>query len=289
MAESKTPLRDAAVRDFIASRHTQLTKETYKRVLGRFCRFLGDTELNRVSYTQLAAFKDSLGHLHGNTVHMHVTVVKSLFTYCVLLDLIEKNPAVRLQSPKVSRRPPVFLTESESMRLLAGVDRSTLFGKRNYAMIALMLSTGIRVGELVHVRLSDFMVDDAGDIFLNVLKGKGGKARRVKVPAETFAAVQEFATTVCRFQPMGPRSMPLCLVIQGHLQWSRGDVPLVRMSTRQIQETVTKAAQRAGLQKQVSPHTLRHTCFTLEMMEGANLLEIKEQAGHDYLGTTQKY
>ena len=287
--KSKTPIRDQAVRDFINTRNSAKTKVTYENILVDCWKFIGDVELHKISFSNLAAYKDSLSRLHPNTIHIYVVVLRAFFNFCVELEVISRSPAVKVKSPKVQRRPPSFLTEDEATRLLMAPDRNTLFGKRNFAILSLFLGTGIRLDEIQRVRLADFFVDDHHDIFLNILRGKGDKPRRVKVPAEAFAAVQEFATAICKYKPLEPRGLPICLRLQGHLTWVENDIPIVRLSTRQIQVIVRDAADQAEIQKQVSPHVLRHTCFTLEMISGAGLLEIKEQAGHSYLGTTQKY
>jgi len=286
---SKTPIRDQAVRDFIHSRNSASTKASYEAILIECWAYIGAKELSRITFSDLAAFKDSLTRLHPNTIHMYTVVLRCFFNFCVELDLIAKSPAAKLKSPKVQRRPPTFLTEDEATRLLISPDRNTLYGKRDYAVLALLLGTGVRLNEITQVRFADFFVDDHRDIFLNILRGKGDKPRRVKVPAEVFAAVQEFATAVCKYKPLEPRGMPLCLRLHGYLSWVEGDIPIVRLSRRQVQSIVSEAAKRAGIQKNVSPHMLRHTCFTLEMINGASILEIQEQAGHGYLGTTQKY
>jgi len=275
--ESKTPVRDQAVRDFLNTRHSAKTKKSYGLILSECWAYIGAKDLTRITFSDLAAFKDSLTRLHPNTVHMYTVVLRCFFTFCVELDLISKSPAAKLKSPKVQRRPPTFLTEDEATRLLISTERHTLYGKRDYAILALLLGTGIRLNEILHVRLADFFVDDHHDIFLNILRGKGDKPRRVKVPAEVFAAVQEFVTAICKYKPLEPRGLPICLRLQGYLHWVEGDIPIVRLSPRQVQEVVRSAADRAGIEKQVSPHVLRHTCFTLEMISGASILESRNR------------
>ena len=290
MKRAGTPKRDAALTEFIHTRNSILTKEKYGQVLRRAFEFVGDKELDRITLADMAAFKDSLSHLHPNTVHLYVVALKVFFDFCVERELVLRSPVKRLKAPRAQQRPPGFLTEEESVRLLESIDRESLYGKRNYAIISLLLSTGIRGGEALRVRFADFFVDDLKDIFLNIPRGKGDKARRVKVPGETYAAVQEFLVAVCRYQPLNVREFPLCLALRGHKsRWLPGDVPGERMSARQLEEIVRRAGRKAGIEKRICPHMLRHTCFTLELMAGASLLQIKEQAGHAYLGTTQRY
>jgi integrase len=290
MKTTKTPRRDAALRDFIASRNTRNTKLRYESVLVRAFRFIGDKELHRITYTDLVTFLDSLSHLGPNSLHLYAVVLKIFFDWCLMLERLEKNPALRLRAPKVQRRPPTFLTAIEANRLLGCVNRDSLIGKRNYALLTLLLGTGLRLGELLAVRFADFIVGDHGDIYLNILRGKGNKARRVKVPGEVYAAVQDFAVALHPYRIENPHALALCLRLRGCKSWKPGKTgPICRLSFHQVGTIVKRTAERAGIRKRVTPHALRHTCFTLEMLEGAGLLEIKEQAGHEYLGTTQRY
>lgn len=289
MKDFSTPQRDEALRDFIASRITRNTKRRYESVLVRAFRFIGGKELHRITYGDLVGFVDSLNHLGPNSLHLYVVVLKCFFTWCTTDERLEKNPALRLRTPKVSRRPPTFLTAEEANRLLECIDRNSLMGKRNYALLALLLGTGIRHGELLAVRFADFIIGDHGDVFLNILRGKGDKARQVKVPGEVYAAVQDYATALSPCRPESPRSLPLCLRLFGCTSQEGGPMRVVRIGSKQLGHIVSRTAERAEIRKRVTPHTLRHTCFTLEMLEGAGLLEIKEQAGHEYLGTTQRY
>lgn len=290
MNESKTPVRAAAVRDFIASRNARNTKLRYQSVLDMAFKFVGDKELHRITYSDLVAFTDSLSHLAPRSVYLYIVVLKIFFAWCTMMDRLEKNPALRLRTPKLSHRPPTFLTAEEANRMLECIDRDSIKGKRNYAMVALMLGTGIRIGELMAVRFSDFIVGEHGDVFLNILHGKGDKARRVKIPAEVYAAVQDFATALSPYRAQCMRAMPLCLQLRGIKSWEAGHpIPSIPLGTRMVGHVISGLAEKASIRKRVSPHTLRHTCFTLEMLEGAGLLQIKEQAGHEYLGTTQRY
>lgn len=186
-------------------------------------------------------------------------------------------------SPTLEKRLPNFLTEEEVQKLLEAADSDLSFkGIRNKVMLYLMYSTGIRISELINVKLDDIHFDTG---FINVT-GKGSKERSIPLPKMVLRLLQFYATHVYpKLYPTRPGEPQK----SGHLfvsQYKGGCSPLTRQSFWLILKKLLAAAHIA---KDVSPHSLRHSLATHLLKKGADLRSLQMLLGHEQLTTVQIY
>lgn len=197
--------------------------------------------------------------------------VKSFFAFLVLNDRIEASPAEFIQTPKFGRHLPEILSTGEIDRIIAAVDDSTPKGLRDSAMLELLYSCGLRVSELVSLRLQDLFF---GEGYVRVV-GKGDKQRLVPVSTVARDRIQRYLE-VRRSCRAGEEILFLN---------NRG-----KQLTRVMVFTILKqAAQRAGIDKRISPHTFRHSFATHLLEGGASIRQVQEMLGHESIMTTEIY
>ena len=200
--------------------------------------------------------------------------VRSFFRYLQTEGYITDDPTELLESPQTGRHLPDVLSTEEIDRMEAAVDLSKWEGHRNRAIIEVMFSCGLRVSELTHLKLSDIYADEG---YLRIM-GKGSKERLVPISGSALAELELWYDTRC------------------HMDIRRGEEDYVFLNRRGSHLTrtmiliiVKRLAQEAGIQKTVSPHTLRHSFAPALLEGGANLRAIQAMLGHESIGTTEIY
>ncbi len=194
--------------------------------------------------------------------------IKSFFNFLLLEEMVESSPAEFVEGPKSTRKLPEVLTIDEIDRILNTFDQSDL-GLRNAAMIETMYSCGLRVSELVDLRLNDLFFDDG---FVRIT-GKGDKQRLVPVSETAVERIRKYL----KVRSGGNEEIVFLN--------SRG-----RGLTRVMVFLVLKdAARKAGLTTVVSPHTLRHSFATHLLEGGASIRQVQEMLGHESILTTEIY
>ena len=253
-----------------ASRHTI---RSYAADLADFGAFLAREKLGGVADADARAIRAWLASLHErklarSSVARKLATVRSCLKYLARRGLVELNAARQIRSPKLPRRLPSFLPKDESKNLLdAKVDGSEA-GLRDRALLELLYAAGLRVAECCGLDLNDL---DRRQGSVRVM-GKGGKERVVPVGDVALQALEAWLTV------RGEGGGPL------FTNPRRG-----RLSTRGAHRIVKARARAAGIDRRVSPHTLRHTFATHMLGEGADLRLIQELLGHSRLSTTQRY
>ena len=189
--------------------------------------------------------------------------------------IVENNPARSLEGPRLSRRLPEVLSIHEIERIIAGIDRSRPQGQRNLAIIETLYGCGLRVSELVNLKLSDLQLKAE---FIRIT-GKGNKQRLVPLGREAKKQILLYLE--------GPRS----LVQPGRLQ--EDYLFLNRLGRKLTREMVflivKKLAREAGIGKNISPHTFRHSFATHLVEGGADLRAVQDMLGHESIITTEIY
>jgi integrase/recombinase XerD len=180
--------------------------------------------------------------------------IRAFFAYLVLEDIITNDPTALLEAPKLRRALPVVLSIGEIEQLFAAIDHSTPEGQRNRAMLELMYSCGLRVSELVKLCLSHLYFDIG---FVRVV-GKGNKERLVPVGSEAVKQVQLYREHV-----------------RSRLTPTKGAEDIL--------------AAKAGIRKNIHPHTFRHSFATHLVEAGADLRAVQEMMGHKSITTTEIY
>ncbi len=200
--------------------------------------------------------------------------VRSFYRWLLLDGRIDADPTELLESPRLGEHLPEVLTTAEVDQLEASIDRSKPEGQRNRAIIEVLFSCGLRVSELTHLRLSDLFLDEG---YIRVM-GKGSKERLVPI---SNRAVHELELWF-----FDRNLMTIKAGEEDYVFLNRRGAHLTRTM---ILIMVKRQAEAAGIQKTISPHTLRHSFATALLEGGADLRVIQAMLGHEDIGTTEIY
>ena len=200
--------------------------------------------------------------------------VRTFYTFLILDGYIEDDPTELLEWPKIGEHLPEVLSVDEVDRLEQACDLSKWEGQRNRTIIEVLFSCGLRVSELINLRLSDLFLDEK---FIRVM-GKGKKERLVPI---SESAVKEL-----QYWFMDRNLMKIKPGEEDFVFLNRRGGHLTRMMIFTI---VRRLAEAAGIEKTISPHTLRHSFATALLEGGANLRAIQDMLGHERISTTQIY
>lgn len=201
--------------------------------------------------------------------------VKSFYKYLMFEELIEKDPTELLEGPKIGRKLPDTLNYDEIEKLLEAIDLSKPEGGRNRAMLEMLYSSGLRVSELVELKLNAIYFDVG---FLRVI-GKGNKERLVPIGRSAMKHLKIYVDEI-------RVHLPVQKGFESHVFLNRFGKKLSRVSVF----TMIKAlAAKTGLKKRISPHTFRHSFATHLIEGGADLRAVQEMLGHESITTTEIY
>lgn len=256
-----------------------LTVDSYCSDLKGFCGFLLKRGISRpdgVDREALLVFLASLDRdgLSARSRARKISCIRGFFRYLVEHARLKADPCEHVESPHLPRRVPNYLEPTEVDALLAAVDRSTLEGRRDAAMFELAYASGLRVSELVGLRLEQVDLE----VGCVTVVGKGAKERVVPLGVPAARAVLEYMESV------RPRL----------LARARSDALFVtrrcRAMTRQaFWKTVKKYARAAGITKEISPHTIRHSFATHLVQNNADLRAVQVMLGHADISATEIY
>lgn len=201
--------------------------------------------------------------------------IKAFYKYLMMEDLVTKNPSELLEAPKLRRKLPEVLEVYEIDKMVEQIDHSKPEGMRNKAIIETMFSCGLRVSELVNLKFSDISYPDE---FVRVL-GKGNKERLVPVGSIALKAIALYKDTVrSHITPKTGHNDTVFL--------NRNGGGLSRVMVFYI---IKDLAAKAGIHKNISPHTLRHSFATCLVEAGADLRAVQQMLGHESITTTEIY
>lgn len=218
------------------------------------------------------------------TVKRMISVARNIFLEQVNSEQRTSNPFVGIKSPKASNETPhTALTMQEAKQLLVSIDQSTNLGKRDYALIYLLVKTGIRRSECAALNIGDLDTKQ-GHHVATIQHGKGDKRRVAKIPVEVFRAIEIYVESVGRREAI--LDAPLFI---GFDRWDRPTGQ--RVTDKLIERTVTKYGKKIGFTdaSPLTPHDLRSTFITLALEGGASLMQVQYAAGHDDPRTTERY
>ena len=210
--------------------------------------------------------------LSRSTVLRKLSTIRSFFRYLARRGYLDTDPTSALATPKVRRKLPEFLELSEVEALLSAPDTKTIVGLRDQAILELLYSTGMRVGELLALNLPDMDRQSA----LVKVRGKGKKERILPVGRTAMTALDNYLAR--RYELSSRPSQAVFLSQRGN-----------RPDAKSIRRRIEKYARDAGIKKKITPHTLRHTFATHMLNAGADLRSVQELLGHASLSTTQIY
>lgn len=201
--------------------------------------------------------------------------LKAFFKYLMYEDYIKKDPTTLIDGPKLGRKLPDTLDYHEIENLLVGIDLSTPEGARNRAMLEVLYSSGLRVTELVELRMNNIFFDVG---FLRVV-GKGDKERLVPIGTDALKYVKIYIEEIrCHVNIQSG--------FENHVFLNRRGKKLTRVMIFTI---IKNLALKIGLKKSISPHTFRHSFATHLIEGGADLRAVQEMLGHESITTTEIY
>jgi integrase/recombinase XerD len=259
-----------------SSSHTVSSYSHDVRRLATYARAHGIADPGAVTPRLLREFVYSLKDLGlaASSIRRQISTVRSYYRFLMAEGHAAHDPSDRLELPKAWRRLPEVLTHSEVEALLAAPSVDERLAWRDRAMLEVAYATGVRVSELVGLGVSDIWFDDA---LVRVL-GKGAKERLVPIGRRALGAAALYGREI---RPMLDRG-----AAEGKLFLNARGRPLTRVGAWGI---IKRCAERAGITKRVTPHTLRHTFATHLLEGGADLRAVQEMLGHADLSTTQLY
>ena len=257
------------------------TVTAYRRDLLKFDDFAKKRKLTleSVSRDNLVEFLASLYRqkLESRTVARHLVTLRNFFRFAQLQELISTDPSLNLESPKIRRSLPGYLRLEEIERLLAQPDDKTPLGLRDHAMLDVLYSTGLRVSELISLRVMD--LDTAVGCIRCI--GKGDKERIVPIGKKALALVERYLRDARpKLIGKGKQALATTLFI------NRRGAPLSRVGVWKI---LSAYGRKADLRSSLTPHMLRHSFATHLLERGADLRSVQLMLGHSDISTTQIY
>lgn len=258
--------------------------EGYVRDVEKLAQFVAlkhkNLEAEQVSVKILRDFLEYITGL-GLSAHSQARILsglKSFFKYLVFEGAIDKDPTTLIEGPRLGRKLPDTLSFPEIENLLNGIDLSTPEGGRNRAMIEVLYSSGLRVSELVDLKLNNIYADSG---FLRVT-GKGNKERLVPIGRDALKYLNIYLSDI---RGKYPHKSPK----KGYESFAflnRNGGQLTRVMVFTI---IKNLAAHTGLKKNISPHTFRHSFATHLIEGGADLRAVQEMLGHESITTTEIY
>ena len=236
--------------------------------------FNNSLSLKRKNLEQFSAFIADLGFQATSQARI-VSGVRAFYKYLVLDDWLAESPADFLEPPKVGRKLPVVLSPEEIDAMINTIDRSTDEGERNVAMLETLYSCGLRVSELVGLKITHVHLNEQ---YVQVL-GKGNKERLVPISQKALKHIQLYTNNIRNKLDITKSHRDTVFLNR----YGRG---LTRQSVFLF---IKKAGLMAGIDKVISPHSFRHSFATHLVEAGADLRAVQEMLGHESITTTEIY
>ena len=255
------------------------TIESYMRDLSKLQKYGEEKKVAPAAITtsELLLFlqeQDKLGASPRSRARL-LSGVKSFFGFLMLEEVVEESPAEIIETPKLPKTLPDTLSVQEIDSIIAAIDLSRLEGFRNKVILETLYSCGLRVTELIHLRISNLFLKDG---FIKVL-GKGDKERLVPIGGRTSGLIKTYIESQRNGEEPAEN-------FEDHLFLNKKGKNLSRVMIFMI---VKKYAELAGIQKKISPHTFRHSFATHLIEGGADLRAVQEMLGHESITTTEIY
>ena len=284
--------RDYIINDFFSFLDvSEKTIATYRRALKQFFRFLSNNNISSPTYDDILLFKKELENKNckSATIALYLASIRRFFSWCEQKK-VYPNISVGVKAPRQDRgHKRDFLGAKQLKLVLNTIDRSTLEGKRDYAIIVLMCVGGLRTIEISRANVEDVRM--LGDFTVLYVQGKGRKDRTefVKLPDPVLKAINEYLNEYLRdrsdrtYRGAIDGSAPLFASTSNRNRNGR-------LTTRTISGIAKRAMRQAGFNSpRLSAHSLRHSAVTLSLLAGADLAEVQAFARHSNISTTQIY
>ena len=225
-------------------------------------------------------FQNYLAHLNGLKINARsqsrvISSMRSFFKYLMIEKIIDNNPSELLENPKTGKKLPEFLTIDEIDLMVSQIDRSKSDGERNIAILEVLYGCGLRVTELIDLKISEIYWKEG---FIRII-GKGNKERLVPLGKIASKHLKIYLNEIRVHQKIDNQFVD-------HVFINKNGKKLSRVMIFKI---IKKLTEKAGIQKNVSPHTLRHSFATHLVEGGADLRAVQEMLGHQSIITTEIY
>ncbi|GAL00951.1 site-specific tyrosine recombinase XerD [Nonlabens ulvanivorans] len=256
------------------------TIKAYRRDLEKFTTWLTDHKISQ-SPIQITTntIRDYIYELAKNVSARSqaraLSSLKAFFNYLILEDYRKDNPLELIESPKIGRKLPDTLSTSEIDTLINSIDRSTPQGERNRAILETLYGCGLRVSELITLKISDLFFEEG---FIKVT-GKGDKQRFIPIGEFTINVINLYRDEIRCHIPIKPQHTDTLFL-------NRRGAGLTRAMIFHI---IKELKIKAGITKKISPHTFRHSFATHLLENGADLRSIQMMLGHESITTTEIY
>lgn len=256
------------------------TVSSYKNDLSSFISFLKDKRIDdpsSVTSEHISAFFKLLKKfgLSGTSSARYFSSLKGFFLFLVKNKYILKNPVEKISAPKLSKKLPAVLDFAEVEKILSQPDVSDKFGLRDKAILELFYACGTRVSELINLKVNDLLLNEE---IIRVF-GKGSKERLIPIGSSAINWISEYLKLSRPFLMKKSKSENyIFLNIRGS-----------KLSRMGIWKIIDKYVKEAGIEKEVHPHTFRHSFATHLLEGGADLRAVQEMLGHADISTTQIY
>jgi integrase/recombinase XerD len=259
---------------------SQNTVSNYSQDVKKLIGWLDDQEIQvspvAISEEQIQEFVYSVAKaVNPRSQSRIISGLRGFFNYLIFEEYRISNPLELIESPKLGRKLPDTLSLSEIERILDAIDLSTPQGERNRSIIETLYGCGLRVSELISLKISDLFFDEG---FIKVT-GKGDKQRFVPVGRVAVKYIDLYRSEVRIHQDIHPAAKDI-------LYLNRRGKPLSRAMIFTIVKQLT---EKAGIRKSISPHTFRHSFATHLLENGADLRAIQQMLGHESITTTEIY
>ncbi len=254
------------------------TLQSYKRDIEQYITYLSEMNLSNIATTNKTTVIAYLLHLQKkgratSTISRNLASIRSFYQYLYKSKIIDNDPTTELESPKVEKKLPQILSTQEVELLLDQPKCVDLKGIRDKAMLELLYATGIRVSELISLNLSDVNVE-MGFIKCN----KGSRERMIPIGSISISALNEYTAKSRSFLIQDPNETALFVNVNGK-----------RLTRQGFWKIIKHYKNLAKINKDITPHTLRHS-FAAHLLEnGADLRSIQEMLGHSDISSTQIY
>ncbi|MBR3362382.1 MAG: site-specific tyrosine recombinase XerD [Bacilli bacterium] len=258
----------------LEKKYSQNTINSYKNDLLKFKENFKNKELKNINSNDLKNYVQEINKtMNAKSVSRNISTLKSFYKFLIIDGYIKKSPLTNIVMPKIKKDLPKVLTEEEIEKLL-NIELKDHYDYRNKAMLELMYSSGLRVSELINLKVTDV------DLNLETVRifGKGSKERIIPLGEYAVSALKEYLTYHRNALAKNKNSNYLFLS-------SRADI----MTRQAFFKTLKKIAIKQNIKTEFSPHTLRHSFATHLLKHGADLRSIGELLGHADISSTQIY
>ncbi|MGM9834454.1 MAG: site-specific tyrosine recombinase XerD [Bacilli bacterium] len=248
------------------------TIASYKNDLKSFDMYFNHKIIN-LNYENINKYLKSESKLSSRSLAHQITVINSLYEFLITDGYTTSNPCENIISPKLEKKLPVYLTEEDINKIL-DVDFNTIYDYRNKAMLELLYATGLRISELLNLKINDI---DYKEGFVRII-GKGKKERIIPIGDIALKHLTIYLQKY-RYELLKNKTSDYIFISNA----------CTKMTRQGFFKIIKNQCKKKGIDKEISPHTIRHSFATHLLAHGADLRIIQELLGHEDISTTQIY